>query len=103
MNVQVLASKAEAIKAYSESANDRAKACKYFGNNAFIKEATNAHQLTELCDEYIANFQNCITNLQHLKAGAAEWEAQKKKAEITEILRGINDPALKEEFKALLA
>lgn len=102
MTVQNLASKAEAIKAYSECINDRAKACKFFGNNAFIKEATNANQLSELCDEYITNFQQCVTNLQHLKEGAKDWEAQKKKAEIVAILSGIEDPDLKEEFKALL-
>jgi hypothetical protein len=103
MKVVNLSSKAEAIKAYNESTNDRATACKYFGNNAFIKEAVNSKELTKLCDEYIANFQTCVTNLQYLKEGATDWEAQKKKDEIANILRGIDDPNLKEEFKALLS
>lgn len=102
MNVKNLTSKAEAIKAYSECVNDRAVACSNFGNNAFIKEAANAKELVKLCDTYITNFKQCVANLEFLKDGAADWEAQKKKAEITAILRGIDDPKLKEEFKALL-
>lgn len=102
MTVTVLASKADAIKAYNESVNNRANACNNFGNNAFIKEAANSKELTKLCDTYITNYQRCVANLQLLKEGASDWEAQKKKAEITAILRGIDDPKLKEEFKALL-